>query len=315
MLSGENISWIKGTPMGIDIRRLSFIAPHRHENLIEITMCLTGEIKFSYCFEEFNLKPGDFILVDKDVHYLHGGEAVCVSFYIDLNHFKKKYPYIDSLMFVCEGTPESNVPHNTYYHKYLKSILLALLLYISAHSEEAQTEITRKKILTTTEKIISLMMDHFDIIFFYNPASNLKPEVMERYRRIIKYIHDHCWEKVTIEELAEECGLSKTYLSEFMSTITPGFRAMTGYIRAYKSEKYLMDTDMSVVEISEACGFSDIKYYYDAFKTWYHCTPGQFRKKYRNEMGQGNVEAMLPAKAIAKPLGKMMKDHFVDMFL
>lgn len=309
----KDISWLNGTPMGLDIRRISFIAPHRHENLIEITMCLTGKIQFSYCFEEFTLKPGEFILVDKDVHYLYGGEATCASFYLDLNYFKEKYPYIDSLMFVCEATSGSAVPHNTYYHKYLKSILLALLFYISGQPGEGPS--FQEKIIAAAEKIIRTMMDHFDIAFYYNPELDLKQEAMERYRKAIKYIHDHQWQKVTIEELADYSGLSSAYMSEFIGSVSLGFRTTLGYMRANTSEKYLMDTRLSVTEISEVCGFSDPKYYYQAFKRWYHCTPGQFRKKYLNEMGRSNQLEALSATAIAGPLGKMMKAHFVDMFL
>jgi xylan 1,4-beta-xylosidase len=299
--------------MGVNIRKLSSIIPHRHENLIEITLCLLGEIKFSSCFEEFTLKPGEFILVDKDVHYLHGGEAVCASFYIDLNFFKEKYPFIDGLIFVCEGTSDSTVPYDTYYHQYIKSILLALLFFISRQSEKQEEY--KEKITSTAEKIVNLMMDRFDIIFYYNPGLNLKPGALERYRDAMKYIHDHDSGKVLVKEVAGHCGVSSAYMSEFLGNITLGFRTMIGYTRTCKSEKYLMDTDMSIVEISEICGFSDAKYYYEAFKTWYHCTPGQFRKKYKKEMERGNIEESLPIREIEKPLEEMMEKHLIDMFL
>jgi len=314
MLNNEAMSWIKGTPVGINIRKLSYIAPHSHKDVIEITLCLTGEITFSYCFEEFRLKPGEFILVEKDVHYLSGDEAICASFYIDLHYFKEKYPYVDSLMFVCEATAESSVPYDTYHHQYLKSILLALLFYVNG-TPDKQKEI-QARVTHAAEKIMELMMDRFDIIFYYEPGLDITPKAMRRYRDAMKYIYDHSGEKVTIKEVADHCGVSGAYMSEFLRSISKGFRAMTGYIRVCKSEKYLLDTDMSIMDISEICGFSDTKYYYEFFKRWYRCTPGQYRKRYKNEMRRvGNIEESVPMSEIAPPLAKMMEKHFIDMFL
>ena len=64
MITGEKINWIEGTPLGVNIREIEYIAPHVHYDIVEITLCLLGEIKMSYCFEEFTLSPGDVILVD-----------------------------------------------------------------------------------------------------------------------------------------------------------------------------------------------------------------------------------------------------------
>ncbi|MDO4552404.1 MAG: AraC family transcriptional regulator [Bacillota bacterium] len=314
MFSGEKISWIEGTPMGVTVRKVEFVAPHMHEDLIEIILCLSGTIRISYCFEEFRLQPGEFILVDKDAHYLYEGEnCICATFYIDERYFEKKYPYARSLLLVCEGTKESRVPCNTYHHKYLKGMLLAVLLYISGDGERDADY--RKNILHVSEKIVETLFNYFDIIFWYNPGLNIKPEALERYRKMNHYLQEHYSERITIEDLAGEFGLSKAYVSEFLSDVTLGFRRILGYIRVSNAEKLLFKTKMNMANISAACGFSDPKYYYNTFRAWYKCTPYQFRRKYLSEMGVGNREEILAFSDVRDTLGEMMEPYFTDMFI
>ncbi len=114
----EQIQWIKGTALGVTVRDIHFVAPHAHEKMIEITMCLKGNLVFSYCFEEFRLGVGEFILVDRDTHFLYSDKgAICVSFYINLEQERGIYRKLINQMFVCEGTADSEVEHNTSDHK------------------------------------------------------------------------------------------------------------------------------------------------------------------------------------------------------
>ncbi len=307
------IEWIEGTPLAVEIQKIYFVSPHTHEDVVEITMCLSGEIEFSYCFEEFTLREGEFLLVDKDVHFLSSKGGVSVSFYFDLKHFEEKYPHITSLMFVCEHTAESKIPYNTERHKQLKLTLLALLSYILGENENEKNY--KERIISAAEKILVTIMNNFDIIFYYKPERYIKSEMLVRYQMAIKYMYDNYWKKITLGDLADYCGISEIYMSEFLNKMTIGFRAILGYVRTAKSEGFLMNTDLTLTEVSERCGFSDTKYYYAAFKKWYGCTPGEFRKKYKKEMGKENIEITLDREDIKEPLNHMIKKQIESMYV
>lgn len=310
--NNENITWLRNTPVGYNIRELSFVAPHRHEDLIELTMCLKGEVKFSYIFEEFTLREGEFILVDKDVHYLYGKGAICASVYLDLNCFEEKYPYVKGIQYICEGTRDSAEDHNTYYHKNLKALLLALFWYIQKETE--RDAVFSRKVCGSADKIIETLIEHFDTVFYYHPDAEIKPAMLQRYQKMEHYIYQHFKEKVSLTEYAGYIGLSNTYASEISNMFT-GFRGNVNYLRANESQKYLIETDFTATYISELCGFSDAKYYYSAFKKWYNCTPGEYRKKYCQEMSRKNTEKPVDPKEITRLLAKMIDEHFEDMFL
>lgn len=309
----EKIPWLEGTPLGLKIREIEFVPPHMHEDIIEIIFCLKGSVRFNYEYEQFTLHKGEFISVDKDAHYLYAGkDDICVSFYIDLTWFKERYPFITSLLFVCEYTRDSSTPRRP-CHDHLKGILISLLFYIGNNDKNSKD--FDKIIISATEKIIDLFINNFDIIFFYLPTLTLKKELIDRHHNITHFMQLHYNEKITLSTLAEEFHLTKSYISEFMRKFNIGFERCLGYMRAYRSEKLLLSTDMNITDISEACGFSDSKYYYNVFKEWYHCTPRQFRKNYTDKMKRSCLEKELKICDAFNELDHLMLHHYMDMFL
>lgn len=57
------------------------------------------------------------------------------------------------------------------------------------------------------------------------------------------------------------------------------FTDLINLTRVEESIKLLLDSDMSISEISEEIGFSHVRYYNKNFKVYYGCTPLQYRKK------------------------------------
>jgi len=315
MLYEENIPWIKGTPLGIRIRSIEFVPTHMHENIVEIIFCLKGSVWFSYGYEEFLLSEGEFISVDKDAHFLYDDKAdnTCISFYIDLNWFLEKFPYITSLLFVCEATKESFQTYPTKDHEQMKGILISLLFYLSNHDSSEKDYI--QTVIHGTERIVDLFINRFDITFYYNPDLVSKKDLMERNRYMQVYLRAHSSDKITLESMAKDFNLTKSYISEFLRTFEIGFRKSLSYIRANNSERLLLMTDMNIVDISEACGFSDTKYYYNAFKEWYKCTPRQFRTIYRSKMKEESLEKELNMNDVLEPLNQMILNHYLELFL
>jgi len=314
MYKAERIKWEENSPINVKVRKIDYIAPHIHEDTVEITMCIAGEIKFSYYFEEFTLRPGDFILVDHDTHYMYDGkDAVCVSFYLNLDYFEKEFPFIKNLLFVCEYTADSSIPYDTYKHKFLKGLLLATLLYMLEHPEQDRDY--AEKMRSAAHKIMTAVMDYFDIIFFYNPDMQISRKAFARWRYITDYLFRHFDENIAIKDLAAEFGMSEAYTTEFIAKYTLGFRHMLAYVRMCYAERLLLYTDKSIIEISEECNFSDPKYLYKVFRHWYDCTPTQFRKQYLNEMNKEHVAEDMELSALLEPVTEMIKKHFVDMLL
>ena len=95
----------------------------------------------------------------------------------------------------------------------------------------------------------------------------------------VKYIHLHWQKTVSISDLAEISGLSK-------SRFTHIFKEYTGvspllYITNVKIEKakeFLLNTDMSITDVSETVGYDDAFYFSRVFKKYTGKSPRNYRK-------------------------------------
>lgn len=309
MFNAENPArQIGRTPLSISVYSVKKSPTLIHaKGVLEIIFCLKGSVRFSYAYEAFTLHAGEYISVDKDAYYLYDGkDNLCVSFYIDLFRYKEKYPFITNNLFVCEGLAETTMDYPTDAHHRLKGMLIGTLKYIVDGEHE-------EKIEKLMETVVGMFIKYFDIFSFHTGIPTLDGETSERIHEINNYMQEHMRERITIGDLAKKLNLSEGYLSEYMRKVSIGFREMLSYIRANESERYLLKTEKTIVEISEECGFSDAKYYYAAFKRWYKCTPRQFRDRY-GKMQEKQIEYR-SAEDVKNLLDGIIIEHYMEVFV
>ena len=304
----EKIRRIGDTPLSISVYSVEE-APTKinDRGILEIIFCLKGRVRFSYAYEEFTLHAGEYISVDRDAYYLYGdGNNLLVSFYFDLACYKSKYHFICNNLFVCEGLAETAMDYPREEHRRLKGMLIALLKFISENG-------SAEKVAGASERIVDMFVERFDIFFFHAGAGAGDKKGLAKLHEINDYLHSHMKEKVCIGDIAARFNFTEGYMSEYLRKMSVGFRGMMSYIRANESETYLLRTNKTILEISEECGFSDVKYYYSAFKRWYKCTPKQFREQY-GKVSEEKIRYLdiIDTKDI---LEKLLTDHYMETYL
>lgn len=101
-----------------------------------------------------------------------------------------------------------------------------------------------------------------------------------RITKVIDYIHKNPFEHHTMSSLCSVSKLKKSCLSE-------NFKKMTGlspinYCKKLKleySKSMLMESDLTVREISSKCGFNDEFYYSRMFRKQFGLSPSEYRKR------------------------------------
>ncbi len=119
------------------------------------------------------------------------------------------------------------------------------------------------------EKIISVPRE-------INTANGTRMKIM------MSYIQTHFSEKISLEDIANTANIStRECLRCFQNSLekTP-FHYLMEY-RVQKAAELLAESNRSITEISEMCGFSSVSYFSKIFKRIMDATPGEFRKKYR----------------------------------
>lgn len=309
MIFGERqIDWIEGTPVGISVYSVKNTSTIMLDDMLEIIYCLKGNVSFSYSYDNACMTEGEFISVDKDAYYLYDGiDNICVSLYFDLKKFTDKYPYIMSLLFLCEGHKENQKKRDDY--RLIKGKMITLLKYISEHAEPDISYVNK-----IADDIIAVFINRFDILFYnYEDFSIFTDDILELYRKMNCFINENITEKLTVNDMADRFNFTYGYVSEFLRKVSVGFRNMVSYRRVVLSERYLLTTDDTIMQISENCGFSDAQYYYSAFKKWCCCTPKEFREKYKRNDKHNSVRYMNISE-IKDRLDDALVGHYIEMF-
>ncbi len=108
-----------------------------------------------------------------------------------------------------------------------------------------------------------------------------------------EYVYNHLNEKIRLEDIAEELGLSVPYLSKLFHNETG--TALSRYInkkRIETAERMLLYSDYEAADIANFLAFSSHSHFIHAFKKETGYTPKEYRNKYyrTNEGIKGGVK-------------------------
>ena len=97
--------------------------------------------------------------------------------------------------------------------------------------------------------------------------------------QVIRYITEHFSEPLTLEDIAAEFFVSKSYLNRHFKAYTNS--TVYAYIMALRltHARRMLREGTPAVEAGRECGFSDYSTFYKAFKTQTGLSPQQFKSK------------------------------------
>ena len=106
--------------------------------------------------------------------------------------------------------------------------------------------------------------------------------------KAIEYLKRNCRDRVTLEDTAGHVGLSPSYFSRvFKEEVGESFNSYLTALRISRGRAMLLDTDASIAEICDRCGFDDQSYFTKVFRKYTGVTPGRFRaRRGRPETGE-----------------------------
>ncbi len=104
-------------------------------------------------------------------------------------------------------------------------------------------------------------------------------------QRAIKSIHEHFQNPALSRSMiAEYLSISEDHLSRiFKDEMSVGLSSYISQARINAAKDLLLNSSMSIDEISNAIGFVNTKYFYEIFKKVTHVTPSQYQMRKRNE--------------------------------
>jgi AraC-like DNA-binding protein len=107
---------------------------------------------------------------------------------------------------------------------------------------------------------------------------NEKTANNHRINKVLDYIMEHYQEELTLEKVADQLSMNKNAFCRFFkSTTRKCLFTLINEVRIAKACQLLSETDMNVLQICFACGYSNISSFNKAFKKYKETNPLRYR--------------------------------------
>jgi AraC-like DNA-binding protein len=242
--------------------------PHVHyHNLHELYYMAKGSTTYYIGDKIYHVEKGNFVFIPKgvlhktDYEYNDNNERVLLSFgdilfSNELQEVREEL-YNSRVIYV----QEEQLP---YFEKLLQQI------ETEYHREDGYSSLMMN--LYITELLVQLCRYKY----------SFKPVLSGTDRAIYaisKYISLHFQENISLAVLSYEFGMSESHLSrKFKAHTGIGINEYITYVRTTNAEKLLRETELSVTEVADQCGYSDSNYFSTVFKRIKGITPQKCRK-------------------------------------
>ena len=244
--------------------------PHRHDEL-ELLLVYEGVFACNVGGKDYIGEAGDVIFVNsgvphstrsigsavtgllqfKQTNFLDPDIARIIKYSVRLNNLSDepvKILHSPELFNTIKEVFAESEGKNAAYEFFVKSGIYRIMGYLY-----------REGILSDAEKLYST-------------------KEMQKILPALVYINSSYAEDVTLEEASAKLSFDPSYFCRlFKSAVGATFTEYLNFVRICKAEKLLSETEDSVIEISEAVGFSSVSYFNRIFKKFRGCTPRYYR--------------------------------------
>lgn len=99
-----------------------------------------------------------------------------------------------------------------------------------------------------------------------------------RIQKMLHYIHEHFTENISLEQLADSAGISRSEAGRCFKKYYA--QSPMNYVMLYRlkySQELLLQSSLSINEVAFQCGFRDSSYFVKVFRRYFGKTPSKYR--------------------------------------
>lgn len=260
--------------------------PHSH-TYIEIVYILSGSAKHVAGDSCVTAQKGDLFIIDPEVpHAFYGNtesnEAFCAYdlmfvpdfFDVSLINGGDFTSLGSSFLFYSMFPQEKAAGADLHFssNSYNDFGELFNKIYLEYYrQEQGYVNIIRAYIIELIVKIFRRMDRKTD-----NAPSLHKSKIIDA---ALAYLYENYNMHISVAELADHMFLSRDYFGKLFRNVTGmTVTAFLKQLRINEASRLLLESDQSITDIAQYCGFQDMKSFYAAFRAQTGKTPGAYRK-------------------------------------
>ena len=276
----------------VEAIKLSSLVENNLQKYLHLPVCFSF---YQFCWKGDALLPWLQSAYKRANCRRYYGDAVkCVDVHPTLSQWKSKIQRaLDGKSFqeaVSYLRAALNEAHSTYLEPdVLRSNLLMLMnLFVSAASSILRNEknsslgalhaclvaVTQAENRQSLEDLVSTFCREF-LSLLHQQQLSLSPAV----RSALDYVDQHYSEKFSLDAVAEHVFMNRSYFCQlFKKEVGQTFGDYVEQVRIQKAKQLLASTGLSILNVSEKCGFSNQAYFTKVFKNATDISPLRYRR-------------------------------------
>lgn len=287
---GDVISESTVIPYGKDIyayQHLPYVDDGIHkQNCLELNYVYRGHCRQIITNEERTMNEGEFCVISPFTPHsvIVDSDSFIISIMVRKSTFDAIFGYFmvkdDLLAAFFKNTLYETVQSNyLLFHTDNNEDIRMLIrnIAIESNNSDNYSSILRNSYLQVL--FCTLLRHYSETIQYY--GYDKKKTAENDFTLILEYMNQH-YDTVTLDYLAGFFHYSTAYLSKlFRKNMKSNYCTILQNIRLRHAEEYLLDSDLTIQELSQKVGYDSVDYFTKRFKSRYNCTPSYYRKKHR----------------------------------
>jgi AraC-like DNA-binding protein len=269
--------------------RYRFNQPHpaipNYHDFLEVTYIPYGKGSFAIGGKEYSAEAGDVFVINSGVfHLLDSADE----------NFGAITLYFTPDVIYQPGTGELDLDYLLLFLNYRQGFVPKIPVNASESAEivrlletingelESERSFQRIAIKNCLCQILLILNRSAEGMTGELGELHLRLRDINRLKPVFEHIQHHYSQKMTLEEIARESGLSTTHLCRYFKKVTG--KTITEYIKRFrvdKAKELLIEDERSITWIAFEVGFESHSYFDRIFHEVTRLTPQDFRKKYQ----------------------------------
>lgn len=261
--------------------RFDIVPTHIHD-FIEINYMYSGQCEQIIDGHSFTIHKGQMTLIDTNSPHSIGytGENdILVNFlvpkdYLNNSFFSKLTDHNLITTFFINAINDQNTKLNYMIFNTENNHRLQFFIheYIWEYYHPSHNTEEIKNSLFVL--IILDMINTLDSSINYESISESNSVIISA----LKYMEEN-FTTCTLESTAKQVGVNPTYLTTLLKhSFSKSYKELIIELRLEHAKKMLLNSNMTIDQIAQECGYQNLTYFYKKFKELYHCTPKEYRK-------------------------------------
>ena len=273
---------------------------HWH-NYLQLALCVEGRGQYLFTNREYEIEQGDLFIIDNfetHVALSEPPDSVRFLFVIFLPELiaspgssQFEFEYLSPFWY------DANSYCNKIDHTNLLSGEIAQIMRQIQKIWNARQVGYRHMMDARLKMILAKLIEYNHTVDPQSTFNNIQSHV--RMLPAINFIRDHYTEAISLEQASELVHVSASRFRHLFKEVTHmGFKEYIAVLRLAQAKKLLLTTDMTITDIANQVGYTNINQFYRIFYRHAFLSPADYRKKYQTD--EMTVNEVFPSMSTSR---------------